>query len=89
MIRICDTKNHVIVSQIGFVNLFANGNNDNQNSVYSNQAYGPWFKVGGNLGLEKNNLWKSYCDQFPAYPKVGIPAKFDVEDYEVFQVIKK
>jgi len=23
-----------------------------------------------------------------AYPKINIPARFDVEDYEVFQVVK-
>ena len=60
--------------------------------MYSNQNYGPWFGHGGNLGLQ-NNTWKSYFNpQYPtyiAYPKVGIPDNFNVDDYEVFQVIKK
>ncbi|EXX55224.1 hypothetical protein GLOIN_2v1691770 [Rhizophagus irregularis DAOM 181602=DAOM 197198] len=43
----------------------------------------------GNLFCE-NNVWSyNNLGNGERYPKIGIPANFEVEDYEVFQVIKK
>ena len=40
----------------------------------------------GNLRCDNNNWSNINRDR---YPSIGIPANFEVEDYEVFQVIKK
>ncbi|EXX65096.1 hypothetical protein RirG_136550 [Rhizophagus irregularis DAOM 197198w] len=55
-------------------------------AVYCHNSFGPAM---GNLFCE-NNVWtyRNY-DNGNRYPKIGIPANFEVEDYEVFQVIKK
>ncbi|GBC19303.2 BTB/POZ protein [Rhizophagus irregularis DAOM 181602=DAOM 197198] len=55
-------------------------------AVFCNYNYGPTM---GNIYCDNNN-WsnkdRGYGDD---YPKIGIPENFEVEDYEVFQVIKK
>ncbi|CAB4373478.1 unnamed protein product [Rhizophagus irregularis] len=56
-------------------------------AVFCGPRYGPTM---GNLFCN-NNVW-SYNNSYDngnRYPKIGIPANFEVEDYEVFQVIKK
>ncbi|PKB96345.1 hypothetical protein RhiirA5_434991, partial [Rhizophagus irregularis] len=73
---------------------FTNGKNvstakmsyvNNQNyAVYCDNSYGPTM---GDLYCYNNNWF--YNNNKERYPKIGIPAKFEVEDYEVFQVIKK
>ncbi|RGB27782.1 hypothetical protein C1646_798226 [Rhizophagus diaphanus] len=59
--------------------------NKHNYAVLCNKNYGPTM---GNL-ICQNNVW-SYTnnDNGNRYPKIGIPTNFDVEDYEVFQVIK-
>ena len=43
----------------------------------------------GNLFRDNNRWHYSNYDNGERYPKIGIPASFEVEDYEVFQVVKK
>jgi hypothetical protein len=43
----------------------------------------------GNLYCCNNICYYSDSDNGNRYPKIGIPENFNVEDYEVFQVIKK
>ena len=47
----------------------------------------------GNFWCHGTNNWNFYdsgnVDCNTAYPKIGIPEEFTVENYEVFQVIKK
>jgi len=57
----------------------------NQYSVYCDPGYGPIFGGGHDLSFYPPN-WTSYPS---SYPNVDIPKQFNVDDYEVFQVIKK
>jgi hypothetical protein len=62
---------------------YANGQG---RSVYCNLNYGPTM---GNLYCS-NNYWDNINRGYgEIYPNIGIPNNFEVEDYEVFQVIKK
>ncbi|CAB4387541.1 unnamed protein product [Rhizophagus irregularis] len=62
---------------------------------YSNDAYsvlnrcdfGPIFGLGGDLIFKNNRCCR---DRSSSYPDVDIPVgKFETDDYEVFQVVKK
>ncbi|CAB4389849.1 unnamed protein product [Rhizophagus irregularis] len=55
-------------------------------AVFCGPNYGPTM---GNLYCHNNNWFYTNHDNGNCYPKIGIPAKFEVEDYEIFQVIKK
>src|SRR5581483_2998389 len=62
-------RNNLQSAKVGY----SNGNED---SVYLDQGCGPWFGMGGNLGLQ-NNIWHSeYQSQNIVYPKIGIPENF-------------
>ncbi|PKY28895.1 hypothetical protein RhiirB3_445282, partial [Rhizophagus irregularis] len=55
-------------------------------AVCCNPNRGPTM---GNLFCE-DNVWSyNNYDNEERYPKIGIQANFEVEDYEVFHVIKK
>ncbi|RGB41522.1 hypothetical protein C1646_685447, partial [Rhizophagus diaphanus] len=54
-------------------------------AVFCDPRYGP---VMGNLFCEHNVWFYNNDDNGNRYPKIGIPANFEVEDYEVFQVVK-
>ncbi|RIA83792.1 hypothetical protein C1645_742809 [Glomus cerebriforme] len=70
-------KNDVQSAKVGYSN--------DQNSVGCFLNYGPIFGAGHDLRF--NGIWYS---QSRSYPNVGIPTgSFNVDDYEVFQVIKK
>ena len=66
-------------------------------SVYCYPNYGPTFGNGHDLFQYKDTIWRSY--NVFSYPKIDIPENpnsdyysyndFNVEDYEVFQVIEK
>jgi hypothetical protein len=56
------------------------------NAIYCHQNYGPTFGGGHDLHISFNS--NSYCNQY-SYPNSDIPRKFNVVDFEVFQVIKK
>ncbi|GBC37881.2 hypothetical protein GLOIN_2v1687198 [Rhizophagus irregularis DAOM 181602=DAOM 197198] len=59
--------------------------NDKNNAIYCYNHQGPSM---GDLYCPDFNSWKySYSGNY--YPSIGIPRNFDVEDFEVFQVIKR
>ncbi|PKY28624.1 hypothetical protein RhiirB3_444878, partial [Rhizophagus irregularis] len=55
-------------------------------AVFCGLRYGPTM---GNLFCDQHVWTYNDYDNGNRYPKIGIPANFEVEDYEVFQVIKK
>ncbi|EXX65011.1 hypothetical protein GLOIN_2v93702 [Rhizophagus irregularis DAOM 181602=DAOM 197198] len=55
-------------------------------AVYCSPNHGTTM---GNLQHYKNSWSYNNSDNGNRYPKIGIPENFEVEDYEVFQVIKK
>ncbi|RIA83789.1 hypothetical protein C1645_809064 [Glomus cerebriforme] len=73
-------KNDVQSAKVGY-------SNDDQHSVGCFPNYGPIFGGGDDLSFY-SNYWQ--CNNNRSYPSVGIPiGRFNVDDYEVFQVIKK
>src|SRR2546421_356385 len=58
---------------------------DKKDSSYYNNNQGPSM---GNLYCLYSNNWNYHYNNGEYYPNIGIPANFEVEDYEVFQVIK-
>ncbi|RIA84000.1 hypothetical protein C1645_832938 [Glomus cerebriforme] len=58
--------------------------NDSQYSIYCDSLYGPSF--GSDLICLTDGAWGS---KLRFYPKIDVPLKFYVEDYEVFQIIKR
>jgi hypothetical protein len=89
------TKNSFIFSftnkaKVGYIN-----DDHFAYSVYCNQKCGPTFGRGHDLFHSERTTWRSYVT---SYPEIDIPNpnvndwlynEFNVEDYEVFQVIKK
>jgi hypothetical protein len=62
--------------------------NRGQNSIGCFPACGPIFgQYGCDLCWQNNRFWSSVLAD--SYPKINIPAYFNAEDYEVFQVVKK
>ena len=58
-----------------------------QHSIYCLTYCGPVFGSGGDLGINySDKKWHSYVGD---YPTLNFPNSIDVDDYEVFQVIKK
>jgi hypothetical protein len=43
----------------------------------------------GNLYCSDNNWYYQIYSEGEHYPNIGIPPNFEVEDYEVFQIVKK
>jgi hypothetical protein len=60
--------------------------NKKDRAVFCHINYGPTM---GNLYCNNNNWTNIDRGERDRYPNVGIPANFEVEYYEVFQVIKK
>ncbi len=58
-----------------------------ENAVYCNQSYGPLF--GRDYDLEIYSIGQTCYSYNDSYAKINIPQSFYVENYEVFQVIKK
>ncbi|CAB4385508.1 unnamed protein product [Rhizophagus irregularis] len=54
-------------------------------AIYCNNNYGPQM---GDLGCPNFNNW-TYSGSLSYYPNSGIPNNITIENYEVFQVIKK
>jgi hypothetical protein len=79
-----------------FVFNFTNGKNistaelsyssNRQHSVYCSKSYGPHTS---SLQSSFDNKWSYYESSINYHPKIGIPANFTVENYEIFQVITK
>ncbi len=61
-------------------------NTRDQNSIYCHTIYGPAFGYYGDLCQNNAGTWSS---KPYSYSKIDIPPSFNVDDYEVFQVIKK
>jgi hypothetical protein len=86
-------RNNLDSAKVGHIN------NSSEHAIYAiywNQIYGPAFGGGHDLFQDYDGNWKSYVPY--SYPKVDIPKNynrthgydtFNVEDYEVFQVVKK
>ncbi|GBC07370.1 hypothetical protein RclHR1_07410006 [Rhizophagus clarus] len=79
-------RNNFQTAEVGHVN-----NSYCEYAIYCNQNYGPVFGDGHDLYQDNNGIWKSYGSY--SYPKINIQMTgynvFNVEDYEVFQVVKK
>jgi hypothetical protein len=73
-----DGKN-ISTAKLGYVN-------DARHAIYCNSNQGPSM---GNLYCLYSNNWNYHCNNGEYYSNIGIPVNFTVEDYEVFQVIKK
>ncbi|RGB33208.1 hypothetical protein C1646_704998 [Rhizophagus diaphanus] len=95
-----NTSNSGSSTNDSFIYLFTDGidtksakvshSNGDQNSVKNLDGYGPGFGRGTDLiGWSDGGRW--YSNSTNSYPKIdGIPTgHFYVDDYEVFQVIKK
>ena len=54
-----------------------------QSSIYCHSSYGPIFGGGNDLLCYNDGNWISYP---LTYPKIDIPTRFNVNDYEVFQI---
>ena len=77
---------------MGYVN-----ETNNMHAIYCYQIYGPVFGCGFDLYQDKDGTWRSNCSF--SYPKFDTPENykessrgcklFNVENYEVFQVIEK
>ena len=52
-------------------------------SVNCYLGYGPIFGGGYDLWSHNNGNWGSYPQ---TYPKIDIPKRFNINDYEVFQI---
>ena len=69
-------------------------NNNNQYSIHCHSTFGPAFGGGPDLG-NNNGHWYCYPTLCSSYPKIddiqrgyGHGSYFNVDDYEVFQVVK-
>jgi hypothetical protein len=56
-------------------------------SIHCGSGYGPLFGIGIDLGCNADGTWMSNTST--SYSKISIPSYFLVDDYEVFQVVKK
>ena len=77
LFNITDGKN-ISTAKLGYVN-------EENYAVYCRNYRGP--KMGDFSFSDSNNL--TYNTSGTRYPNIGIPARFVVESYEVFQVIKQ
>ncbi|GBC27180.2 BTB/POZ domain-containing protein [Rhizophagus irregularis DAOM 181602=DAOM 197198] len=60
-------------------------NSGKNHAIYCNNNYGPQM---GDLSCANSNNW-TYYGSLSYYPNSGIPNNITIENYEVFQVIKK
>ncbi|EXX76981.1 uncharacterized protein OCT59_005022 [Rhizophagus irregularis] len=81
LFHITDGKN-ISTAKLSYVN-----NNNAVNAIYCHGSQGPQM---GDFLCSGFNKWYFYdAGVCIIYPKIGIPESFMVENYEVFQVIKK
>jgi hypothetical protein len=63
---------------------------ESQHSIRCIQKWGPLFgkinNCSNDIMMTPNGEWSSYPN---SYPDINIPRNFEIDDYEVFQVIKK
>jgi hypothetical protein len=83
-------RNDLQTAKVGY-------NKDNEaSSIYCNGVYGPTFGLGHDLSFQYNNTTNTVSFNSRYFPKIDIPSNhklgvynaLDVEDYEVFQVLK-
>ncbi|RGB30648.1 TLD-domain-containing protein [Rhizophagus diaphanus] len=81
-------RNDLNTAKVGYTNRNASY------AIYCNQSYGPAFGGGHDLFLDNNNNWNSSKPH--SYSEINMPRGnnfgyniYNVENYEVFQVIKK
>src|SRR5215213_5243629 len=55
------------------------------NVIYGNSGYGPTF--GGGHDLRANQT--SWTSSVSTFSNIGIPSNFTIDEYEIFQVVKK
>ena len=60
--------------------------NNNDNSVYCDSTYGPAF-CSDLYYFQNDDTWSSSTSCY--HSNIDIPPSFNVDDYEVFQIIKK
>ena len=96
-----DSSNTHKSTNDSFIFSFANKNNlqsvkvgysnGNERSIGCYSNYGPIFGGGNDLRCQNDGTWFSNYNSNSSYPQVdGIPYgnNFNVDDYEVFQVVK-
>ncbi|RIA80317.1 hypothetical protein C1645_810495 [Glomus cerebriforme] len=54
-------------------------------AIIANKSWGPIFGSNYDLVMDTNNKWIS--NPF-TYPDINIPRNFEIDDYEVFQIVK-
>ncbi|CAI2181259.1 5312_t:CDS:1, partial [Funneliformis geosporum] len=59
---------------------------NHQNALFHHIRYGPTFGGGNDLRAQGNN-W--YANNGHTYTNISIPSTFVIDEYEVFQVVKK
>ncbi|RGB38449.1 hypothetical protein C1646_806395 [Rhizophagus diaphanus] len=75
-------RNNLKTAKVGYINDGHHGN-----ALYSHQSYGPLFGSGHDLIIYPYNQNSSSTQC--SYPKIDIAGNFQIENYEVYQVIKK
>jgi len=58
-----------------------------QNAIYNHSSYGPTFGGGHDLRSQGNNNW--VASDGHTYTSTSIPNNFTIDEYEVFQVVKR
>jgi len=76
-------RNNLQTAKVGYII-----DEGKQYAVYCNQSYGPSFGGGHDLRIQPIGNNNSNCSK-SSYSKIDISGNFTVENYEVFQVIKK
>jgi hypothetical protein len=63
-----------------------------ENAIFCYNNYGPTFGSSGNGGscdIELRSNGNKWGSSTTSYPNIDIPRNYEIEDYEVFQVVKK
>ena len=56
--------------------------------MYCNPYYGPVFGGGNDLCCSNNGTWIGLPNSYPKVDDIQNCSSFNVDDYEVFQVVK-
>ena len=62
--------------------------NNNQNAIYCYSGFGPSFGGSGDLFCYNNGNWRGNPIYYPKIDDIQNNNYFNVDDYEVFQVVK-
>ncbi|CAB4383854.1 unnamed protein product [Rhizophagus irregularis] len=83
--RNCDNKGATIYIE-NFSTAKVSYVNKQDHAIYCYYNWGPTI---GNLYCDNNKWYYKIYGEGERYPNIGIPPAFEVEDYEVFQIVKK